>query len=513
MPLAQVQGVVVSGVTGAMVQVEVEVSQGLPSVGVVGLPDTSVTESRWRARSAIASIGATWPNRRVTIGLSPAEVRKNGAGLDLPIALGVLAASNQLAGVDLAATTFIGELGLDGTLRPTRGALAGALAARRAGIERVIAPPQSAREMTRLPGLRVVVAGNLAQVIAVLRGGDPGEVASVGGGTRSLPECDEPGAPDLRDVRGQAQARFAIEVAAAGAHNIALVGVPGVGKTLLAERLPGLLPDLDDEAAIEVAAIHSVAGLARPGMLFSRPPFRSPHHSSSGAALLGSVQGQRVTPGAVTLAHHGVLFMDEAPEFSRPCLEGLRQPIESGVVSLGRSGWSGVLPAAFQLVLAANPCPCGMRAGTASDCSCSPVALRRYDSRLSGPLMDRIDIRLSMSRPPESALLRVDEQEPSALVRTRVEVARARASRRFAGLPWSVNARIPAGELRRTWAPDAGGADLLRTLERRSANLRGPDRVLRMAWTIADLQGRDRPGRDDVATAMSLRGATTTWAA
>lgn len=513
MALAQVQGVVVSGVTGAMVQVEVEVSSGLPTVGVVGLPDTSVTESRWRARSAITSIGATWPNRRVTIGLSPAEVRKNGAGLDLPIAIGVLAASEQLPGVDLGATTFIGELGLDGALRPTRGALAGALAARRAGIERVIAPPRSAREMVRLPGLRVVVAETLAQVIAVLRGEDAGALASVGGAGCTKDEGDQAGAPDLRDVRGQAQARYAVEVAAAGAHNIALVGAPGVGKTLLAERLPGLLPDLGEEAAIEVAAIHSVVGVARPDRAFARPPFRDPHHSSSAAALLGSVQGQRVSPGAVTLAHRGVLFMDEAPEFSRPCLEGLRQPIESGVVSLGRSGWSGLLPAAFQLVLAANPCPCGMRVGTGGDCSCSPVAVRRYAARLSGPLVDRIDIRLSMSRPPDSALSRPDDEEASEPVRGRVETARARAKQRFAGLPWSENARIPSGELRRAWGPDAAGAELLRALERRSANLRGPDRVLRIAWTIADLVGRDRPGRDEIAAAMSLRGATTSWAA
>ncbi len=514
MALAQVHGVVVSGVGGAMVRVEVEVSQGLPSVGVVGLPDASVTESRWRARSAIASVGATWPNKRVTIGLSPAEVRKNGAGLDLPIAIGVLQASGQLPGADLEATTFVGELGLDGTLRPTRGALAGAIAARRAGIERIIVAPQSGRELFRLPGLTVHVAPRLATVLSILAGEEPraqdddraDEFAVVG-----TPDVES--WPDLRDVRGHAHARFAMEVAAAGRHHVMLVGAPGVGKTLLAERVPGILPDLGEEEALEVASILSVAAAPRSSSSFARPPFRAPHHAASSAALLGSVQGARVTPGAVTLAHHGVLFMDEAPEFSRPCLEGLRQPIESGHVSLSRSGWSGILPADFQLLLAANPCPCGRRVGTGADCSCSPMAVRRYAARLSGPLVDRIDVRLSMVRPSSAELTSTEPAESSERVRARVTVARERARRRFAGLPWTVNARIPAGELRRHWGPDASGAELLHDLERRSVNLRGPDRILRIAWTLADLAGRTVPGRADVGAAIALRGATLPWGA
>ena len=508
MSLAQVQGVVLSGVSGEMIRVEVDVADGLPSVGVVGLPDTSVSESRWRARCAIGSIGGTWPNRRVTISLSPAEVRKNGAGLDLPIAVGVLRASAQLADADLGFTTFVGELGLDGQIRPTHGALAGALAARRAGIRRIIVPSASANEMRHLPGIDVIAADHLGQVVEILSGRfegqplpQPPQLAGV------LPS---PG-PDLRDVRGHAHGRLALEVAAAGGHHLALVGAPGVGKTLLAERLPGVLPDLDDEDALEVAAVQSVAGSPRADWEHCRPPMRAPHHSASAAALLGSVHGRRVSPGAVTLAHRGVLFLDEAPEFARPALEGLRQPLESGVISLNRSGWTGQLPAAFQLVLAANPCPCGLRVGTGAGCSCAPAAVRRYATRLSGPLMDRIDIRLAIMRPSDAEIAANDPGESSRTVRERVVLARERSAQRFVGLPWQVNARIPMGELRRSWRPDAGGADLLTDLDRRAPNLRGPDRILRMAWSIADLAGRDRPGRDEIGVAMALRGATTGW--
>lgn len=508
MGLAQVSGVVVDGVRGAMVRVEVEVTTGLPSVGVVGLPDASVNESRWRARSAITASGATWPNQRVTINLSPAEVRKLGAGLDLPIAVGVLASSGQLADVDLSGTAFIGELGLDGRLHGTRGALAGALAAQRHGFERVIVPVEGSSEFVRLRGLRVLLARDLGQVISILRGDDVGEPP-----TAVDPEPPPPAEPDLRDVRGHEHARFALEVAAAGGHNIAFVGPPGVGKTLLAERLPGILPSLDEDHAVEIAAIASVAGAPRPPSSFLRPPYQAPHHSASAAALLGAVQGARVVPGAVTLAHRGVLFLDEAPEFARPVLEGLRQPLESGSIRLARSGWNGMLPARFQLVLAANPCPCGLRSGPGHQCSCATAALRRYAARLSGPLLDRIDIRLSVSRPATAELASVREAESSRDVAERVRVARERCRRRLAGTPWHVNAQVPAAELRRRWPLVGSATELLREFERTSRNLRGPDRVLRLAWTMADLGGRAVPDRDDVARAATMRGATLAWAA
>jgi magnesium chelatase family protein len=502
MALARVLGVVVSGVAGALVQVEVDVSNGLPSVGVVGLPDASVSESRWRARSALASTGAAWPNRRVTINLSPAEMRKNGAGLDLPIAVGVLLASGQLVGCDVHSTTFIGELGLDGRLHPTGGALAGALAARAAGLDRIVVPPESAVDVARLPGIGIVVAQSLAQVVAVLRGEDDGDAVP------PALQVDFAALPDLADVRGHEHARLALEVAAAGSHHVSFVGAPGVGKTLLAERLPGILPDLDEPTALEVAAIHSLAGAAAEGLPFARPPYQAPHHSASVAALLGAVHGHRVSPGAATLAHRGVLFMDEAPEFARPALEGLRQPLESGTLWLNRSGWSGRLPAGFQLVMAANPCPCGRRSGSGSACSCSTAAVRRYATRLSGPMMDRIDIRLGLSRPSRAELASRRPAEGSAIVRQRVIEARLRARERFRVLPWTVNSGIPSGELRRQWQPDPGGCELMNDLERRSPNLRGPDRILRVAWSIADLAAHDRPSRDDVALAISMRGPT-----
>jgi magnesium chelatase family protein len=495
--LARAIGVVLSGVCGSLVRVEVEVSSGLPSVGVVGLPDTSVGESRWRARSALTSIGATWPLQRVTVSLAPAEVRKVGAGLDLPIAIAVLVASEQLSGIHLDSTVLLGELGLDGSLRPVRGALAGVLAAQ--GSDRIIVPAASLAEIGSIPAVRG--AHDLAEAIAILRG----EAVGASPVAHAPAQSER---PDLADVRGHTQARHCLEIAAAGGHHLAMVGAPGIGKTLLAERLPGVMPDLQEESAREVAVVHSLADRPHPGVT---PPFEAPHHSASVSALIGSVSGARVTPGAFVLAHHGVLFMDEAPEFARPCLEALRQPLESGVVSLHRSGWSGTLPSAFQLVVAANPCPCGMR-GT-PECSCPPAAIRRYAARLSGPLMDRIDLRVGLSRPRDVELRDPTPAEASSRVRERVAVARERATQRFVETPWKLNARIPTGELRRRFAPDDGGSQLLADVERQSRNLRGPDRILRVAWTVADLQGHDRPTRDDVAQALGLRGAATPWAA
>jgi magnesium chelatase family protein len=507
--IAQVHGVVLAGAAGAMVRVEVDVADGLPGVGMVGLPDTSVSEARWRARSAVESSGLTWPGRRITVNLSPAEVRKQGAGLDLPIAVGVLAADELVPKRHLGTTGFVGELGLDGSLRPTRGALAAALAARQAGLAALVVPSPSARELGRVSGIRLLLADTLGEVVAMLREDDLGE------GQPWPPAPPAPPAhrvPDLADVRGQARGRLALEVAAAGGHHAAFIGPPGVGKTLLAQRLGGLLPDLDDEAALEVAVLHSVAGRPRPDGEHLLPPTLAPHHSASAASILGTVRGGTVVPGAVSLAHRGVLLLDEAPEFSRPALEGLRQPLEAGTVAVDRAGWAGLLPARFQLVLTANPCPCGQRVGSGSGCSCSPAAVRRYAARLSGPLLDRVDIRVTVTRPPD-AELRAAPGEGTASVAARVQAARDRAAHRLAGTPWPTMARVPVAELRRRWPLDPASADLLADVERRSPNLRGPDRVLRLAWTLADLAGRLRPAVDDIALGASLRGAGTPWAA
>lgn len=502
-------GVVLSGVVGELVRVEADVADGLPGVTIVGLPDTSVSESRQRIKVAIERLDMAWPNRRLTIGLSPAELRKHGSGLDLPMAMAVLAATDQLGGASLGSTAFIGELGLDGRLLVPRGALASALAARRAGLGRVVVPSAAAEQLCRLTGIEVVVADDLATVVAVVVGSRPPVLAGTAP-TSGVPEAE---GPDLRDVRGHAQGRLALEVAAAGGHHVAFVGSPGVGKTLLADRLAGILPDLDDEAALDVASVHSVAGSPRPDALYRRPPAQSPHHSASAAALLGAVHGVHVAPGAATLAHRGVLVLDEAAELSRPALEGLRQPLESGWISLARSAWRGRLPARFQLVLAANPCPCGRRTGSGIGCTCPSTAIRRYAAKLSGPLLDRIDIRLELARPTDAELATGAEGESSVAVRDRVRAAQERGAHRRAGTPWRSNAQVPTGVLRRRWRPDAEGAELLASIERGSANLRGPDRVLRMAWTVADLAGRDVPGYDDVALAMSLRGASLPWAA
>lgn len=517
MSLATVSGIVVNGVRGELVRVEVAVSDGLPSIGIVGLPDASVSEAKSRARCAVDSSGLPWPNKRITVSLSPAEVRKHGAGLDLPVAVGVLAASGELPQNELEATAFLGELGLDGRLHRAQGTLAAVLAARAAGLRRVVVSSDVAADVAGVPGIEVCGASSLAQVCRLLTGKEAEEDAD---GMQEPLDATDTGqegrsrmrlhVPDLADVRGQAIPRWALEVAAAGGHHVAMVGSPGVGKTLLATRLPGLLPSLSEEESLEVAAIHSVAGLSTLPAAARQPPLQAPHHSASAAALLGAVHAGRVTPGAVTLAHHGVLFLDEAPEFCRPALEGLRQPLESGHVALQRAGWRGTLPACFQLVLAANPCPCGMRM-TPRGCSCPPMSVQRYASRLSGPLMDRIDIRLTVQRPSDGELQSTAPAESSAAVRERVDAARERTRRRLDGSPWRRNAEIPTGQLRSHWKPDAGGADVLRESERRSANLRGSDRVLRMAWTLADLGGRDRPGRDDVMAALTLRGAQTSW--
>ena len=494
--LARAKAAVVNGVSGLLV--EANVASGLPSIGIVGLPDTSVAESRHRVRCAIESSGFPWPMRRITVSLTPAEVRKSGSGLDLAIAVAILAASGQVPSGHLADTVLLGELALDGTIHAPRGGLALALAARQAGVRTVITASTCASQVARVPGLDVYSADCLTEAVALV-GGCSGADPVVFGSDTTRTRADE---PDMCDVRGHREAAFALEVAAAGRHHISITGPPGVGKSLLADRLPGLLADLGDSDQLDVAAIHSLVGEGWSG---PRPPVAKPHHTASAAALLGAVRGSRVVPGAVTLAHLGVLVLDEAPELARPSLEGLRQPLESGQVSMHRAGWNGVLPARFQLVITANPCPCGQRTGSGRACTCSSLQVRRYAARLSGPLMDRIDIRLRVGKPSAQNLAEM-ACESSREIRERVAVARDRAAHRFAELPWSCNADIPAGALRRDWRPSVDGASLLSRFEDEAAGLRGPDRVLRIAWTLADLAGRARPGSDEIAMAVAMRG-------
>lgn len=502
--LARVHGAVVDGVRATVVMVEVDIAQGLPSVGLVGLAGTTVDEARWRVRSAVGNSGAPWPSSRITIGLSPADLPKAGTGLDLAIAVGVLAASGQIP-KPVGDMGFLGELGLDGTVRPIRGALAAAQSLVCAGIPRVMVSVKDASLVSLLPDAVVIAVSSLVDAMQVLRGERRAGVVPTPG---PAGHDEHDAADDLGDVRGHRFARYALEVAAAGGHHCALIGPPGVGKTMLASRLVTILPDLSAADAIDVTTVHSLTRTWRAeDGLITRPVLQAPHHSTSAAAMLGSVRGGHVVPGSVTLAHRGVLLLDEAPEFSRPCLEGLRQPMESGEIHVHRVGRQAVLPAHCQVVLTANPCACGFAIEGGRDCTCTPMARKRYRERLSGPLLDRIDVRITATRPGPREL--ASSRESSAAVRARVVDARERAARRFADVPWRLNADIPAGYLRRLLPPDDRGVQILEATSDAGMSLRGLDRVLRLSWSIADLAGIDRPGAGEVAAALGLRGETS----
>jgi magnesium chelatase family protein len=514
MPLARTNTVIVVGVAGQLVEVEADISAGLPGMAIVGLADTAVGEARDRARSAVINSGHEWPNRRITVGLSPAAIHKRGSALDLAIAIAVLAAAGQVPVDELLDLVVVGELGLDGRVRPIRGALPIALAARDAGLG-LILPRGNVREAKLVPDLAVRSVCNLAGLVALLRAGPCAHDDDDEADSDTSTDNESRSVPDLRDVRGHPDARFSLELAAAGAHHIAMVGPPGIGKTLLAERLPGILPPLSADASLVATSIHSIAGrLPESADLIRHPPFIAPHHTASLAALVGGGSG---TPklGLVSLAHNGVLFLDEAPEFDQSVLDALRQPLEAGEIVVSRSGFSLRLPARFQLVLAANPCPCGHAGAKDGICTCSSLQRRRYLARLSGPLLDRIDVRLQLEAPTLAELrLLGGSPESSEIVAARVLAARERALRRLRDLPWHVNAEVPTTELRRLWPLPA---DVLAPAEAAFQNgrssVRGLDRVVRLAWTVADLTGHDRPTAADVDTAVRQRDGHGKWAA
>jgi len=511
--LARCWSVAVVGVDGRIVEVEVDIGNGLPAFVLVGLPDTSVAESRDRVRAAIVNSGEAWPDRRITVGLSPATLPKSGSHFDLAVALAVLGAAGRLDLGPFRDAVVLGELGLDGRVRAVRGVLPALLGAARAGRTRALVPGANATEARLVPDLDVLAVSSLREVLALLRGDplpDPGdsdaaELGSPGTGATTEPEPPE---LDLADVAGQVGGRYAVEVAAAGGHHLSLVGPPGIGKTMLAARLPGLLPDLAVPDALEVVAIHSVAGaLSSDRPLDRRPPYGQPHHTATVSSLVGG--GSRMPrPGAASLAHHGVLFLDEVPEFSPAALDALRQPLENGEVVIARSQATVRFPARFQLVTAANPCPCGNFVGRGDRCTCPPPARRRYASRVSGPVRDRIDIHRALVAPTR-AELRADlgAAEPSSAVRPRVEAARRLQTTRYAGTPWRCNGHVPGPDLRRYWpASSTAMAALTDQLAAGALTARGADRVLRIAWTLADLVGTDRPGLIEVQTAGELRG-------
>ncbi|MDT0463957.1 YifB family Mg chelatase-like AAA ATPase [Streptomyces gibsoniae] len=525
MGFARTCSVALVGVEGVVVEVQADLEPGVAAFTLVGLPDKSLTESRDRVRAA-GNSGATWPSKKLTVGLSPASVPKAGSGFDLAVACAVLGAAERIDPRVLADIVMIGELGLDGRVRPVRGILPAVLAAADAGYEQVVVPECAAAEASLVPGVSVLGVRTLRQLIAVLADEPvpeeepddqgrpdpllaglrvPGTGAATGMHSVGAAQHDQH--HDLADVVGQLAARAAVEVAAAGGHHLFLEGPPGAGKTMLAERLPALLPKLTRQESLEVTAVHSVAGLLPVGKpLIDTAPYCAPHHSATMQALVGGGPGI-ARPGAVSLSHRGILFLDETPEFSSQTLDALRQPLEAGHVVIARSAGVVRFPAKFLMVLAANPCPCGRFSLRDTQCECPPSAIRRYQARLSGPLLDRVDLRVEVDAVTRAELTgRGAGGASTATVAARVREARERAATRLAGTPWRTNSEVPGREMRNRWQPVGGAMDEAeRSLERGVLTARGLDRVLRVAWTVADLAGHGRPDATDVALALQLR--------
>jgi magnesium chelatase family protein len=496
--LARITTFAIDGLESRRVSVEVDVrSRGLPAFRIVGLADTAVREARERVQAAIRNSGFDFPGGRIVANLAPAYLRKMGPGFDLALAIGVLAASGQVSDERLAAWAVHGELSLGGEIRPGRGALAVAEGARREGLTGLVVPRESAPEASLVEGIEVIPADSLHIAVELLDG--KREPQSPDPGVEPLPE---PEAADLHDVAGQLEAQYAMEIAAAGGHNLLLEGPPGIGKTMLARRLPGILPPLTREEALEVTRIYSVAGLHAGGGLLHQRPFRSPHHSISASGLVGG--GSRPQPGEASLAHHGVLFLDELSEFPRSTLEALRQPLEDGRVAIVRGQRTRVYPTRFMLVAATNPCPCGF-AGDPRRCRCTESDIARHRRRLSGPLLDRVDLLCSLQRPPAPQLT-MPSGTDSEGVRARVVRARAVQSARFAGTGLTCNAQMDTRSLRRfARLGEAADARARQAYDTEALSARGMHRIVRVARTIADLAGRDEVAPEDVLTALGLR--------
>ena len=499
MSLAIAKCISLIGLNGSVIDVEADIGIGLPGFTLLGLPDAALSESRDRVRAALINSGETWPNKRVTISLSPAWLPKRGSGFDLAIAAALLAASDAAPIDRLNNVIILGELTLEGKIKGILGILPALMAAKKAGFEKAIVPLVNAQEAGLVSGLEILAMSTLKECALWIRTGETL--------THSFAEnyVEKNGSEelDLSEVGGQLQARKALEISAIGGHHLLMIGPPGAGKTMLAARLPSILPPLDREGALEVTALHSLAGkVSHDSPLITQPPFVAPHHSATRAALVGG-GGVNIKPGACSLAHNGVLFLDEAPEMSSGVLDALRQPLESGSITISRSGASANFPSRFTLVLAANPCPCGRFTGTGRNCSCTPQSVRRYLNKLSGPLLDRIDLQVEVGATGRAGLSQIGES--SEVVRARVMNARSIAAIRFSNYYWKSNSLIPAKYLRTEFAPETAGVLFLnRALDRELITARAFHRIIRVGWSIADLHQHPIPTLSDIEEATKL---------